>query len=332
MTVEMKAIVLKGYGSPDQLQLEEVVKPSPSSNEVLVRVFASTVTLGDCELRTLTLPLWTRIPMRIFTGFSRPRRFIPGMEMAGIVEAVGKNVKGLREGDAVFGSTGMGMGGNAEYKSRVARGLGVKPSQISYAEAATISVGGINALHFLRNAAIRQGQQILINGAGGSIGTYGVQIAKLYGGEVTAVDHTSKLEMLKSIGADHVIDYTAEDFSRNGKKYDVIFDMVYTTPYSKAIGSLKDGGIYLMANPGPRRMMRSAFLSIPGGKKVFFSFASETQEDLEHIADLMASGKIKAVIDRTYPLEKAAEAHAYVEKGLKKGCVVITIGDRPADV
>lgn len=307
----------------DQLQLQDVKKPSPSRGEVLVKIMSSTVTLGDCEIRTLTLPLWTRIPVRVITGFSRPRNFIPGMEMAGVVEAVGHDVKGVREGDPVFGSTGMGMGGNAEYKCRPASALAIKPSAIMFDDAATISVGGINALHFLRKAHILPGQQVLIIGAGGSIGTFAVQLAALYGAEVTAVDHASKLDTLKAIGAHHVIDYTSEDFSRSTRKYDVILDVVYATPFDKCIDTLKDGGIYLMANTGPRRMLRSALLPLPSGKKTFFALAAETPADLQHIAELIAAKKIKPVIDKVFRLEDTAKAHAYVEQGSKIGCVVI---------
>lgn len=319
----MKAIVLKQYGGVDQLRLEEVAKPRPARDEVVVKIVSSTVTLGDCELRTLTLPRWTRIPMRLMIGFSRPRNFTPGMEMAGIVEAIGSDVKRLREGDHIFGSTGMSMGGNAEYKCRPAKGLAIKPENVSFDDAATISVGGINALHFLRKAAIHPGQQVLVNGGGGSIGTYAVQLAKYYGAEVTAVDHASKLEVLKRIGADHVIDYTTDDFARSGRSYDVIFDVVYSTPFSKCIDALKPGGIYLMANTGPLRMLRSSLLPLPQKKKTFFALASETEADLSYLADLIGAGKIRPVIDKIFPLERTAEAHQYVERGFKTGCVVI---------
>ena len=325
-TAKMKAVICTQYGSPEVLQLREVEKPVPGDNDVLIKIYAATVTMGDCELRSLTLPLWTRIPMRLYMGYRRPRKFIPGMELSGVIESVGKNVVSFRKGDPVFGSGGMGMGGNAEYKSqRYPSGLAIKPPGVSFEQAATIPVGGLNALHFLRKAQIRPGQKVLVNGAGGSIGTYGVQLAKLYGAEVTAVDSGEKLDMLRSIGADHVIDYTQEDFFRSGKKYDVIFDTVYKTRFSRCINSLEEEGYYLMANPGPRRMLRALWVSWTTRKKVIFAFAGESVEDLDHVAQLIASGKLKAVIDRRYTLDQVREAHEYVGSGMKEGNVIIVV-------
>jgi NADPH:quinone reductase-like Zn-dependent oxidoreductase len=322
----MKAVICTRYGPPEVLQLREVEKPVPGDDDVLIRIYAATVTMGDCELRSLTLPLWTRIPIRLYMGYRKPRKFTPGMELSGVVESVGKNVVSFKAGDAVFGSGGMGMGGNAEYKCQPhTSGLAIKPEGVSFEDAATVAVGGLNALHFLRKANIRPGQKVLVNGAGGSIGTYGVQLAKLYGAEVTAVDSTEKLEMLRSIGADHVIDYTKEDFFRNGEKYDVIFDTVYTTRFSRCIDALNDDGYYLMANPGLRRMLRSLWVSRTTRKKVIFAFAGESRKDLDHIAQLIASGKLKPVIDRRYPLDQIREAHAYVGSGRKRGCVVVDV-------
>ncbi len=321
----MKAIKCMGYGPPEMLQLIEIEKPVPGENDVLIKIHASTVTMGDCELRTLTLPIWTGIPMRLFMGCRKPRNFVTGMEFSGVVETVGKNVMSLKKGDPVFASSGMLMGANAEYKCRPGTTLAIKPAGLTFEEAATISVGGINALHFLRKAKIRPGQKVLIIGAGGCIGSYGVLLAKFYGAEVTAIDHTGKLDMLRSIGADHVIDYTREDFSKNGVKYDVIFDTVYASSFSRCVNSLNSEGVYLMANTGPWRMLRGLWVSWKTRKKVIFSFAAETVADLNHLAALIASGKIKPVIDRTYSLEQTAEAHAYVEKGHKKGCVVIKV-------
>jgi len=288
----MKTVICTSYGPPEVLQVREVNKPVPGDNDVLIKIYASTVTMGDCELRNLTLPLWTRLPIRLYMGYRKPRRLTPGMEFSGVIESVGKTVKSFKKGDPVFGSCGM-----------------------------------LNALHFLRKAKIQSGQKILIIGAGGSIGSYGVQLAKLYGAEVTAVDSTGKLDMLRAIGADHVIDYTQEDFYQNGKKYDVIFDTVYKSSFSRCIDSLKPEGLYLMANPGPFRMIRALWVSWISRKKVIFAFAREKVEDLKHLGDLIVSCKIKPSIDRRYPLEKTAEAHAYVEKGFKKGCVVITVMD-----
>ena len=322
----MKAVICAQYGPPEVLQVKEVDKPAPGDNDVLIKIYAATVTMGDCELRSLTLPLWTRIPIRLYMGCRKPRKLTPGMELSGVIESVGKNVVSFRKGDPVFGSTGMGMGANAEYKcQRYTSALAIKPAGVTFEQAAAIPVGGLNALHFLRKAKIRPGQKVLVIGAGGSIGTFGVQLAKLYGAEVTAVDSTEKLDMLRTIGADHLIDYTREDFSRNGEKYDVIFDMVYKTRFSSCINALSEEGCYLMANPGPRRMLRALWVSWTTRKKVIFEFAGESVGDLNHIAELMASGKLKAVIDRRYPLDQIQEAHKYVGAGMKKGNVIIVV-------
>lgn len=320
----MKAIMYNAYGSPEVLRLVEIEKPVPKANEVLVKVHASTVTFGDCEIRNLTLPAWTRLPMRLIMGYRRPKRLIPGMEFAGVVEEVGSKVLSFKPGDAIFGSTGMRMGGNAEYVCRpVTAALGTKPHNVSFEDAATIPTGGINALHFLRMANIKPGQKVLVIGAGGSIGTWGVLLAKYYGAEVSAVDHTNKLEMLRTVGADHTIDYTQEDFSASGIKYDVILDLVYSNSFSKSVNALTETGCYLMANTGPRRMLKGLWIEWTTRKKVKFALARETTKDLNFLAHLIASKKIKPVIDRRYRLEETMEAHRYVERSLKKGSVII---------
>lgn len=322
----MKAIVCSAYGPPEVLQLTEVSKPIPGDKDVLVKVYAATVTMGDCELRNLTLPLWTRIPIRLIMGYRKPRRFIPGMEFSGVVEAIGKKVTSFKIGDAVFGSSGMQMGANAEYKKVKASGsLAIKPSSVSFEEAATVIVGGLNALHFLRKAMIHKGQKVLVIGAGGSIGTYGVLFAKYFGAEVTAVDNTHKLETIRKIGADYVIDYTKESFATQGKKYDVIFDVVYGTSFTQCIEVLQDDGCYLMANTDPVRMLCGLWTSWTTKKRVVFSLANESVEDMKYIADLIASEKMKPVIDKYYPLEQTPEAHRYVENGFKTGNVIIRI-------
>lgn len=320
----MKKVLCTQYGPPEVLQLQKVPKPTPGDKEVLVKIYASTVTMGDCELRNLTLPIWSRIPLRLYMGYKKPKNFTPGMEFSGVIEAVGSKVTQFKVGDPVFGSGGMRMGGNTEYKIQPSSNVTViKPAGVSHEEAATLMVGGTNALHFLRKANIQPGQKVLINGAGGSIGTYGVILAKHYGAEVTAVDSTEKIEILQKIGADHVIDYTREDFAQNGKKYDVIFDVVYGSSFTKCIQSLKEDGYYLMANPSPAKMLRASWISRTTRKKVFFAFAGENVKDSTYLANLIDTGKIKPVIDKTYPLEKIAEAHDYVEKGHKKGNVII---------
>jgi NADPH:quinone reductase-like Zn-dependent oxidoreductase len=325
----MKAVVLTKYGSVDGLQLREVEKPTPKDNEVLIRIRATTVSAGDVELRTLKFPLWLAIPLRIIMGFIRPRDFVLGQEIAGDIEAVGKDVTGFKVGDAVFGTTGFGFGGYAEYKCVPAPpkdlALATLPTNMTYEEAASVPIGGLEALHFIRRGNIQQGQKVLIYGSGGSIGTFGVQLAKYFGAEVTAVDRADKLDMLRSIGADHVIDYTREDFTKNGQRYDVILDIVGKSPFDASIKSLTDTGRYLLVNPKMSQMMRGAWLSKEGGKQVIFGSADHNNENLIFLKELIEAGKLKSVIDRHYPLEQVIEAHRYVEGGHKKGNVVITI-------
>ena len=325
----MKAIVLTKFGAPDVLQLQEVAKPTPKDKEVLIRIYATTVTAADCELRSLKLPIWLRLPLRIYLGLIRPRNMILGQELAGEVEAVGNEVTRFRKGDQVFGWTGFRLGAYAEYTCLSEDGvLAIKPATMTYEEAAAVPLGGLNALHFLRKGNVQSGQKVLIHGAGGSIGTFAVQLAKYFGAEVTAVDSTGKLDMLRSIGADHVIDYTQEDFTKNGETYDVIFDVVGKSSFPRSVRSLKLDGRYLLANPklsqmvrGRRILRRSSKTVIPYAARA----ASETTEDFNFLKELIEAGKIQSVIDRRYPLEHIAEAHRYVDTGHKKGNVVITV-------
>ena len=322
----MKAIVYHKYGSPDVLELKEVEKPTPKDNEVLIRIHAATVTAGDCEIRSFKLPIWIWLPLRIVMGIRKPRRPILGAELAGEIETVGSAVKRFKKGDQVFGSSGLRMGAYAEYKCQPATsGLAIKPANLSYEEAATISTGGLNSLHFLRKANIQKGEKVLINGAGGSIGTYGVQLAKLYGAEVTAVDSAGKLDMLRGIGADHVIDYRKEDFTKNGESYDVILEVAAKSSFSRGIRSLNPNGRYLLANPRVNTMLRGLWVSMTSSKNVLIELAGEPVADLIYIAELVEAGTIKSVIDKRYPLDELAEAHRYVDKGDKAGNVVITL-------
>jgi len=328
----VKAIVWTKYGSPDVLQLKEVEKPAPKEDEVLVKVYAAAVTAGDCEMRSLKFPLFLSLPMRIYVGLIKPTRLnILGMDLAGEIEAAGKVVKRFKEGDQVFGSAGFGMGAYAEYiclpeePEEMEGPLAIKPANMTYEEAAAVPTGGLEALHFLRKGNIQSGQKVLINGAGGSIGTFAVQLAKYYGAEVTGIDSTRKLDMLRSIGADQVIDYMQEDFTENGQTYDVIFDVVGKSSFSGSMRSLKQNGRYLLANPGLSQRVRGRWTSMISSKRVIIGAADQKAEDLVFLKELIEAGKIKSVIDRRYPLEKTAEAHRYVDKGHKKGNVVITM-------
>ena len=323
----MKAIVWTKYGPPDVLQFKELNKPVPKENEVLIRVHAATVTAGDCELRRFDIPLGLRLFVRIMFGIIKPRIKILGQELAGEIESVGKKVKHFKKGDPVFAATEMRMGAYAEYACLPAKSaMALKPVNMSYDEAATVPTGGLNALHFLRKGDIRSGQKILILGAGGSIGTYAVQISKSYGAHITCVDSGNKLEMLLSIGSDQVIDYTKEDFTKNGERYDLIIDVVGKSSFSRNVRSLSKNGHYILGNPKLKWKIKGRWISLTSHKKIISALASYHQEDLIFLKELIEAGKIKSVIDRKYPLEKTAEAHRYVETGQKTGNVVISIG------
>jgi NADPH:quinone reductase-like Zn-dependent oxidoreductase len=322
----MKAIVWTKYGPPDVLQLREVEKPTPKDDEVLVKVYATTVIAGDCELRSLKVPSLYRLPMRIFLGFSQPKRVtILGQELAGEIEAVGRSVTRFKSGDQVFAATLLRLGTYAEYACLPESYPVLKPANMTYEEATTLPTGGIYGLHLLREANVRSGQRILIFGAGGSIGTYAVQIAKSFGADVTCVDSTGKLDMLRSIGADQVIDYTREDFTRSGETYDAIIDVVGKSSFSGCIRSLKPNGCYVLGNPGMIGMIRGRWTSMTTDKKVVSETAIHRPEDYAFLIELIEAGKIKPVIDRSFPLEQTAEAHRYVDTGQKKGNVVITV-------
>jgi len=321
----MKAIVYTEYGPPDVLQLKEVETPTPKDNEVLIKVHAATVTKGDCELRSPKIPNLIWLFVRIYFGLIKPRKKILGGYLAGEIEAAGKDVNLFRKGDQVFACTGARFGAYAEYICLPGKcAMAIKPTNMTFEEAAAVPIG-LDALHFLRIAKIQKGERVLVNGAGGSIGTIAVQLAKHYGAEVTGVDSTEKLGMLRSIGTDHVIDYTQEDFTKSGT-YDVVFDLVCKSSFSRSVRSLKENGRYLLVNPGGlSQMVRGLWTSMISSKKVISEFASVKAEDLIFLKELIESGEIKSVIDRCYPLEQMAEAHRYVEKGQKIGNVVITL-------
>ncbi len=322
----MKAICISRYGAPDVLELRTLEKPKPKDDEVLIRIHAATVTPGDCEIRSFRFPFWVWIPLRFYMGIFRPKRPIIGMEFSGVVESVGKAVTRFKEGDSVFAGTGLRFGTYAEYRCQPATtAMAIKPAGISHAAAATINVGGLNALHYLREGYIQPGEKVLINGAAGCFGTYAVQLAKQFGAEVTGVDSTDKLDAMRALGADHVVDYTQEDFTSNGVRYDLILEIAGKSSYSRCIRSLNRNGRLVLANPKFLQMLRAPLTSLFTDKKVSFAFAKDKTEDLQYLAELMETGKLKAVIDRIFPLEKVADAHRYVETGDKIGQVVIDI-------
>jgi NADPH:quinone reductase-like Zn-dependent oxidoreductase len=328
----MKAIIWTKYGSPDGLQLREIEKPAPKDNEVLIKIHAATAATPDSEFRRLKLPALFVLPLRLYIGLIRPTRVnILGTEFAGEIEAIGKDVTAYKPGDQVYGYTGLKMGTYAEYiclteGSSIFGGVfAKKPVNLSYEEAAAVPFGGLEALHSLSRIEMQHGQKILIVGAGGSIGTWTVQLARLHGMEVTGVDKPEKLDMLRSIGADHVIDYTKQDFTKNGQKYDVILDTIGGSKFWGSVRSLTEHGIYVNANPGLFARILWALASRNSGKNVLTWAGDYTTKNLLALTELIEAGKIKPVIDRSYPLEQIVEAHRYVDAGHKKGNVVITV-------
>jgi NADPH:quinone reductase-like Zn-dependent oxidoreductase len=330
----MKAIVYTEYGPPDVLQLQEVEKPTPKQDQVLIRVHATLVSFGQVIARNFTfsprefwlpIPLW--LPARMDFGFKKPRHPILGSEFAGEIEAVGQDVKSFKPGDQVFGFSS-GFGAYAEYVCMPEDGvLASKPANMTYEEAAAVPHGALTALFFVRKANIQPGDQVLINGASGGIGQFAVQLARHYGAQVTGVCRSTKLELVRSLGADQVIDYTQEDFTRSGQTYDVIFDTARVTSFSRCKNSLKQNGRYLLAVFGMRELGQMLWTSMVGSKKVICGLAPIEKQELVFLKELVEAGKIKAVIDRSFPLEQTAEAHRYFETGHRKGYVVVTVGN-----
>jgi NADPH:quinone reductase-like Zn-dependent oxidoreductase len=308
----MKAVVCTKYGPPEVLQLKEVEKPTPKDNEVLIKIYATTCHIGDVRVRSFDVPFWQRIPFRLYLGLTKPKRPILGMELAGEIESVGKDVERFKRGDQVFACTGFVFGAYAQYRclaedsQKIDNGMvAPKPSNMTYEEAAAgVTTGGITALMGLRKGKIRNGQKVMVYGASGSVGTYAVQLAKHFGAEVTGVCSTGNLEMVKSLGADNVIDYTREELSKYENDYEIVFDAVDKLPASRGKELLAHKGIYLKVGVG----------------------SNVSIEDFYFLKELVEEGKLKTIIDRTYPMEQIVEAHTYVEKGHKKGHVVITVG------
>lgn len=322
----MKAIVYERYGPPEVLQFKEVVKPTPKDHEVLIRTYATTVTSGDYRVRSLNVPTGFGLIMRLVFGVTRPKQPILGSELSGVVESVGKDVRKFKAGDQVFAFSDTAMGCYAEYKCMPEDGaLAIKPANLTYEEAAALSFGGTTALDFLRRGKLQSGGKVLINGASGGVGTAAVQLARYFGADVTGVCSTANLELVRSLGANHVIDYTEEDFTQNGETYDVIVDSAGTAPFSRSKTSLKERGRLLMVLGGLPDMLRIPWVSMTSNKKVIAGPASGRAEDLRFLAELAEAGQYKPVIDRCYQFEQIIEAHRYVDTGRKKGNVVITL-------
>lgn len=315
----MKAIVYDKYGPPEVLQLKEVTKPIPKDNEVLIKIKATAVNSGDVRLRKAD-----PFAVRFIFGLTKPTINILGAVFSGIVENVGKSVKGFKAGDQVFGHTDMCFGAYAQYICVAENGsLTLKPDNFTHAEAAVIPFGGLTALHFIKKAAIKPGQKVLVVGASGAVGSSAIQLAKFFGAHVTGVCSTSNIELVKSLGADVVIDYSTTNFTNNGERYDVIFDAVNSISVFKSLQSLNKKGMLILSAAGITETFQGLFISLAGSKKVLTGMISHHAKDILFLKELMEAGKLKPVIDRSYSLEQMAEAHAYVEKGHKKGNVAI---------
>lgn len=322
----MKAIVYERYGPPEVLQVMEVEKPTPKDNELLIKTYATTVTSGDWRVRSLNVPAGFGLIVRLVFGVSRPKQPILGTELAGVIESVGKDVRKFKVGDQVFAFSDAAMGCHAEYKCMPEDGVvALKPPNLTYDEAAALSFGGTTALNFFRRGKLQSGESVLVNGASGGVGTAAVQLARHFGADVTGVCSTANVELVRSLGASHVIDYTKEDFTQNGETYDVIVDTVGTAPFSRSKASLKEGGRLLMVLGGLPDMLQIPWVSMTSSKKVIAGPAAGHAEDLRFLAGLAEMGEFKPVIDRRYPFERIAEAHSYVDTGRKKGNVVITL-------
>jgi NADPH:quinone reductase-like Zn-dependent oxidoreductase len=322
----MKAIVCEEYSTPDFLKFVEVPKPVPKPNDVLIKIHAATITAGDCEIRRFNIPILFWLPLRLMLGLTKPRPGIFGQEYAGEIEAVGNRVTRFKKGDTVYGPTTIRLGAHAQYLSIPESYPNLfRPENMTFEIAATIPTGGINGLHFIRQAKIRTGEKVLINGAGGSIGTYALQFAKSQGAVVTCVDSINKLPMLRELGADHVIDYVQGDFTRNGKTYDVIIDIVGKSSFSRSLKSLNPNGRYVLGNPTLTGMLKGVLTSLISNKKVISRFAGYDKEAFEFIRSQIEEGKLRPIIDKRFSLEQVAEGHRYVEAGLKAGNVVIIV-------
>jgi NADPH:quinone reductase-like Zn-dependent oxidoreductase len=320
----MKAMIYEQYGPPEVLRLKELEMPSPKDHEVLVKVSATTVTSGDVRMRKAD-----PFGVRFYNGLARPRRFqILGSEFAGTISAVGKGVRLFRKGDRVFGGTGTKLGTHAEYLCIPETGaIAAMPDRVSFEDAAAIPFGAATSLYFLKEKGnIQAGQKVLIYGASGALGAYAVQLAKILGAEVSAVCSMRNMELVKSLGADKVIDYTGSDFSRTGERYDIVYDTIGKSPFTGSLHSLGKNGHYLRAvHMDPSQLIRGIGINLMGGRKVIGGVAIQSKEQIEFINGLMRAGKLKSVVDRKYPFDAIPEAHRYVEQGRKRGAVIITV-------
>jgi NADPH:quinone reductase-like Zn-dependent oxidoreductase len=323
----MKAAVYERFGPPDVVQLRVAEKPTIKGNEVLIKIRATTVSSGDRRVRSLDVPFGFKLVTRLLFGPFRPKQPILGSELAGDIEAVGKDVRKFNVGDAVFAHPGTGLGCHAEYRTMPEGGaVALKPANLTYEEAAALSFGGTTALDYLKNKGkIERGERVLIIGASGAVGSAAVQLAKHFGAQVTGVCSTANLELVKSIGADQVIDYTKEDFTKNGATYDIVLDAAGTTSFFASKGSLNEHGRLLMVVAGLPEMAQIPWAAMTSSKKVSAGPAAERAEDVHFLKELAEAGELKPVIDRRYPLERIVEAHAYVDTGHKRGNVVINV-------
>jgi NADPH:quinone reductase-like Zn-dependent oxidoreductase len=322
----MKAVVYEQYGGPDVLRLTEVTTPVPKDDEVLIRIHATTVTAGDWRVRSLDVPKGFGWMSRLAIGLTGPRQPILGSELSGVIAATGKAVTKFKPGDAVFAFPGTRLGCHAEYRCMSEEGaVALKPANLGHDQAAALSFGGTTALHFLREAKLSAGEKILINGASGAVGTAAVQLAKHFGAEVTAVCSAGNADLVRSLGADHVIDYTTEDFTRNDCVYDVIMDTAGTAPFARSSTSLREGGRLLLVLGGLRDLLSIPWIALTNSRKVIGGTAKEKSSDLRLLAGLAERGEFVPVIDRRYRFDEIVEAHRYVDTGRKKGNVVITL-------
>jgi NADPH:quinone reductase-like Zn-dependent oxidoreductase len=322
----VKAATYQRYGPPDVVRITEIAKPVPKDNEVLIRVYATTVTSGDWRARSMKLPPGFGLMGRLVFGISKPRQPILGTEIAGVVEAVGKSVTRFKAGDAVFAFPGGKMGGHVEYKTLPEDGpVAHKPANLTFEEAAALSFGGSTALEMFKKAAIKPGERVLVVGASGGVGTASVQIAKHFGAHVTGVTSTGNVDLVRSIGADAVIDYTKEDFTKSGETWDIIVDTTGTAPFSRSEGSLKEGGRLVLVLGGIGDLLGAPFVAMRGSKRVIAGPVSEPPENLPILADLAAAGEFRPVIDRSFPFAEIVEAHRHVDSGRKRGNVVVVM-------